>query len=183
MAGGRRCTVCDHPEREAINRTILEGQTSIRDIAGRHSLSHAAVGRHSKNCVTLIPAAVARHERIQTMLAEQTEHAVAAHQGHTDAFLERIGYLNTKLEELLDECESDTKTRNGRPLRATVLRELRETLKLQATVTFQILNLKDADETSGKGEFIALVRSILKPYPDALEALDTGLSTPRRMAM
>ena len=173
MAGGRRCTVCDHPEREAINRTILEGQTSIRDIAGRYSLSHAAVGRHSKNCVTLIPAAVARHERIQTMLAEQTEHAVAAHQGHTDAFLERVDYLNNKLGQLLDEAEADAK--GGKDLRVRVLREIRETLKLQANVTFQILDLKDQDDSGNKGEFIALISAALVPYPDALQAVERAV--------
>jgi len=40
-----RCSVCDHPEREAIERALI-GSQSVRDIAGRYGPSRSAVGRH-----------------------------------------------------------------------------------------------------------------------------------------
>jgi hypothetical protein len=42
----RRCTVCAHAEAHQINRLLLSG-ASIRDVAGRFSLSRTAVGNHS----------------------------------------------------------------------------------------------------------------------------------------
>ena len=171
--GGRRCTVCDHPERSTIDKQLANNSTSKRIIATKYGLSLSAVFRHSKSCVLPLPIAVARNERIKTMIAEQTEAAVEAHKGHTDAFLERVDYLNNKLGQLLDEAEADAK--GGKDLRVRVLREIRETLKLQANVTFQILDLKDQDDSGNKGEFIALISAALVPYPDALQAVERAV--------
>jgi hypothetical protein len=40
-----RCTVCAHPERQAIDKAIIEGE-SERGIVGRFGVSKGAVGRH-----------------------------------------------------------------------------------------------------------------------------------------
>lgn len=55
----RKCTVCQHPDREAIDRMIVTGQ-SIREIMGRFpGLSKGAVHRHMQNHATkMIPQAV-----------------------------------------------------------------------------------------------------------------------------
>jgi hypothetical protein len=42
----QRCTVCDHPERRAIDKALALGQEAKRTIAHRHGLSHYAVLRH-----------------------------------------------------------------------------------------------------------------------------------------
>jgi len=41
----RVCTVCDHPERAAIDLALVGGE-AFRDIAGRSGLAKSAIGRH-----------------------------------------------------------------------------------------------------------------------------------------
>ena len=41
----RRCTICDHPQQEAIDQAFISGQ-SLRDIAGHYHLSKSALARH-----------------------------------------------------------------------------------------------------------------------------------------
>jgi hypothetical protein len=43
----RRCTVCAHPELQAVNRALASG-TPIRDVAGQFGLSRSALARHGE---------------------------------------------------------------------------------------------------------------------------------------
>jgi hypothetical protein len=43
----RRCTICDHPTRDAIDRALVAGQ-ALRDIAGQYHLSKSALARHKE---------------------------------------------------------------------------------------------------------------------------------------
>ena len=42
----RHCSVCIHPDREAIEAELLGGVLSFRTVAGRHGLSSSALHRH-----------------------------------------------------------------------------------------------------------------------------------------
>ena len=53
---GRRCSVCGHPDREAIDRAIVGGEP-CRAVAARSSLSPDAVERHAQHH---LPAAIAK---------------------------------------------------------------------------------------------------------------------------
>ena len=44
------CTVCRSPDREAIDRVLLDGG-ALRDVAGRFKLSKSAVERHKAACL------------------------------------------------------------------------------------------------------------------------------------
>jgi len=44
----RRCTICDHPNREAIDQGLIAGQ-ALRDIAGHFRLSKSALARHKES--------------------------------------------------------------------------------------------------------------------------------------
>jgi hypothetical protein len=44
----RRCTICDHPTREAIDQVLVARQ-ALRDIAGHFSLSKSALARHKES--------------------------------------------------------------------------------------------------------------------------------------
>ena len=58
---GSRCTVCDHPDRKAIE--IALPVTSVRDIAGRFGLSKSAVGAHKlRHIQPAVARAIARRE-------------------------------------------------------------------------------------------------------------------------
>lgn len=58
-SAGRRCTVCDHPRRAAINRLLATDRRSLRDIAGRFGLSKSSVARHDAKCLPAALVAVA----------------------------------------------------------------------------------------------------------------------------
>lgn len=60
----RSCTVCTHTEREAIDRDLVAGETSFRNIAERFSLSVAALHRHKADHLprTLLRAQVAQEQ-------------------------------------------------------------------------------------------------------------------------
>ena len=44
----RSCTVCEHPEREAIDSALV-GDASNRSVASLYDVSEAAVRRHKAN--------------------------------------------------------------------------------------------------------------------------------------
>lgn len=59
---GRRCTICSHAERGAIEE-LLVAQTPFRHIASRFGTSTGALQRHLKVCLTAeVPAALASRE-------------------------------------------------------------------------------------------------------------------------
>ncbi len=61
MPSGPRCTVCDHPERKAIDAALAA--SSERSIAQQWSLSDSAVHRHKTNHVqAAVARAIARRE-------------------------------------------------------------------------------------------------------------------------
>ena len=43
----RQCTICNHENRESVELSLVRGEP-IRDIAGRHSLSRAAIQRYKE---------------------------------------------------------------------------------------------------------------------------------------
>jgi hypothetical protein len=52
----RACTVCRHADREGIDRELVEGRSSIRDIARRFATTKDAVARHRSH----VPASLAK---------------------------------------------------------------------------------------------------------------------------
>lgn len=60
----RACTVCTHPECEAIDRELVAGEASFRNIAERFSVSVAALHRHKADHLpqTLIRAQAAQEQ-------------------------------------------------------------------------------------------------------------------------
>ena len=43
---GRRCSICTHPNRDRIDQELADG-AKYRDVARRHTITLAAVGRHA----------------------------------------------------------------------------------------------------------------------------------------
>jgi hypothetical protein len=63
LPSGPRCTVCDHPERKAIE--VALAVSSVRDIAGRFGLSKSAVHGHKQRHLKPAAArAIARREEL-----------------------------------------------------------------------------------------------------------------------
>ena len=84
----RRCSVCDHPDRLAIETLLLEN-APLRDIARQFSLSKDAVARHKESHVTA---------RLASAHAAQEA---------TDAgtIMDRLRALNAEVRSLLSEAK------------------------------------------------------------------------------
>jgi hypothetical protein len=67
----RGCTICDHPQHEAIDQAFVAGQ-SLRDIAGHYHLSKSALARHKESHAppALIQDTVDLETRLQKARAE-----------------------------------------------------------------------------------------------------------------
>jgi hypothetical protein len=84
-----RCTVCNHPERYAIEHALVAG-ASNRDIAGRFRLSRSAVSRHT---ASHLPAT-----EVRVVHARDAERAESLH--------DRLEELYRRAEGILDQAES-----------------------------------------------------------------------------
>lgn len=71
----RTCTVCRHPERDAIDRALIAAEDPYRDIAARHGLTRSALLRHKADHITAAILAAWQRERADSgaELAERLE--------------------------------------------------------------------------------------------------------------
>jgi DNA-binding transcriptional ArsR family regulator len=149
----RTCTVCSHPERREIDRTLVSRSASYRDIAGQYSVSKTAVSRHTK-------------EHLPDLLAK----AYAAEEvTRADELLMDVRRLQARtLRALLwAEGAADWTTM----LRA--VREARENVRLLGELrgkldTRPVVNVLVSPEWL---ELRALIVGALEPHPDAREAV------------
>ncbi len=103
----RTCLACSSPEREAIDKALVAGE-SFRNIAERVSISSAALFRHKNHVANAIGKAKAQHEE---RLGE--------------TLLDEMRRVQRKAWELLARTESDGDHRGS----IVALREVRECLE------------------------------------------------------
>jgi hypothetical protein len=103
----RTCLACSSPEREAIDKALVAGE-SFRNIAERVSISSAALFRHKNHVANAIRKAEAQHEE---RLGE--------------TLLDEMRRVQRKAWELLARTESDGDHRGS----IVALREVRECLE------------------------------------------------------
>ncbi len=151
----RRCTVCAHPEREAINKALVAGEP-YRSVANRYdSLSQAAVQRHEVNH---IPATLAKAKE-----AEEVAHA--------DGLLADVRSLQARTLAVLEAAELSHEHRTA----LAAIREARSNLELLAKL------LGELDERPSvavnvlvSAEWLQLrtvLVGALEPHPDARESV------------
>ncbi len=152
----RRCTVCDHRQREEIDHALVEGE-SLRDIARRHSLSKDAVARH-------------KAEHLPTALTKAKEGADAV---HADDLLGKIRGLEKDARRICGRAEAEGDYR-------TALAGIRELTRLVELIG------KLAGELDDRPQINVLlapqwleVRSVLlkalAPYPQARASVAQSL--------
>ena len=143
----RRCTVCSHPERDAIDRAIVDGQP-IRAIARQFGISKDAVYRHSL-----------RH------LPETVRNAHALREAkHADELLDRVETLVSEAEGLLTFGKDKEQAKAW----SDGIRELRKCLELLARVTGELderpqINFATLPEWV---EIRTVILGALEPHPE-----------------
>lgn len=147
----RTCTVCSHPEREAIDRALLSGEANRR-IAAHHAVSEQAVRRHKADH---LPAALAKaHE------AEEVSRA--------DDLLGQVRDLQARALSILEKAEAAGELRTA----LGAIREARGNLELLAKLLGELderpVNVLISPEWV---ELRAVIVTALQPHPDAREAV------------
>jgi hypothetical protein len=149
----RTCTICEHPERETIDRALV-GETSNLSVSSLFGVSESAVRRHEAN-----------HLAAKLVLAEKAAEEVA----QADDLLEQVRDLQSRAYGILDKAEGvgDLRTALG------AIREARGNLELLAKLLGElderpVVNLNLSPEWL---ELRAVIVGALEPHPEARGAV------------
>jgi len=143
----RICTVCSHPEHEAINQSILGGESNRR-IATQFGITESAIRRHKPH----IP---------QTMAKAQD----AAEAAHADDLLWQVKDLQCRALDILKQAE------NGGDLKTalTAIREARANLELLAKLSGELQENQTVNIFVNP-EWVnirGIILQVIAPYPEA----------------
>lgn len=149
----RRCTVCDHPQREEIDRQLVCGQ-AYRKIADQFSLSFGSIARHKESH---IPDALVKAQD-------------AGEVAQADDLLGQVKALQDEAQSILTEARAagDLKTSLMGISRALSCLELlfkvEGRLQDQQSVTVSVnMDIYHSPEWVRVGRMLA---EVLAPYPD-----------------
>ena len=153
----RSCTICEHPDREAIDRSLV-GDSSNLSVSSLFGVSESAVRRHKAN-----------HLPAKLVMAQAAEEVAQA-----DDLLQQVRDLQGRALAILGKAEAagDLRTALG------AIREARSNLELLAKLLGElderpVVNLDVSPEWL---ELRAVIVAALEPYSDArgavLRALD-----------
>jgi len=145
----RRCTVCVHPDRGAIDRTLAAEPASNRRIAAQFAVSEQAVRRH-------------RAEHLPAALAEAAD---ATRIADADDLLGQLQELRRRALAILDQAEGAGELRTA----LAAIREARSCIALLLEVEGEldrrgVTNVVIAPEWIGMRTVIV---QALQPFPDA----------------
>jgi hypothetical protein len=153
----RTCTVCEHPEREAIDRALV-GETSNLSVSSLFGVSESAVRRHKAN-----------HLPAKLVMAEK-----AAEVAQADDLLQQVRDLQARTLAILEAAEHTNQHRTA----LAAIREARSNLELLAKLLGELderpqVNILISAEWL---ELRAVIVGALEPYSEArgavLRALD-----------
>ena len=152
----RKCTICHHNEREALDKALV-ARESFRHIAKRYGVSTAALVRHSDDH---IPAALVKAKN-------------AADAAHADSLLAQVVDLRDKALGVLKKAESSDDLR----VAIAAIREARGCVELLGKLAGELndapaVNLFISTEWR---EAQGLILSALEPHAEARLAVATAL--------
>lgn len=148
----RTCTVCSHPELEAINKALV-GDASNRSVASLHDVSEAAVRRHASN-----------HLPAKLVMAEKAIEVAEA-----DDLLAQVQDLQSRTLSILQEAESTKQHRTA----LSAIREARSNLELLAKLVGELDDTPQVNITLSAEwlELRAVIVGALEPYQEARAAV------------
>lgn len=158
----RVCTICTHPEREAIDRALIAGD-AFRHIAARFDTSTSALQRH-------------KADHLPARMVKATE---AAETVSADSLLARLRALNAETADVLREAKKSA----DHELRLKAIQRAERQIELEGRLLGElqegvIVNVAVMPEWLAMR---AAILAALQPHPEAriavaerLAALDTG---------
>jgi len=151
----RTCTICSHPEREAIDAAIVVGEP-YRAIAARTGTTPSALSRHKRDH---LPAAVARaQDALEVAQADDLLAQLAA----LRADAQRIGAKAEKAESY--------------PAALQAVREQARVITLLLEVAGELSRETNIIIAPAWIEIRGIVLQSLAPYPEARRAVAEALS-------
>lgn len=157
-----KCTVCIHAKRAAIDRALLDGSGSLRDIAGQFSVSRNALDRHKK-------------AHLPERMAEVAERNAEADIRTAIDVVRQLKAINGASLSILKEAR-DAKD-GSLALQATdrILKQI----ELQAKL-IDLINDGDTINIAISPEWVqvrTLIIAALQPYPEARQSVTMALSS------
>jgi transposase-like protein len=152
----RRCTVCDHPERNGIDQALVTG-ASYRSVAKRFGLSESAVYRHKTE-----------HLPAHLLKAKEVEEAARA-----DDLLDQVRNLQAHALDILERAEKAGDLRTA----LAAISQARGNLELLGKLAGElderpVVNLNVSPEWL---ELRAVMVGALEPYSEARGAVLSAL--------
>jgi len=152
----RRCTVCDHPQRQRIDKAVVSGGP-YRSVAKRFGLSESAVYRHKTE-----------HLPAHLLKAREVEEAAQA-----DDLLEQVRNLQAHALDILERADNAGDLRTA----LAAISQARGNLELLGKLAGELderpqVNLNISPEWL---ELRAVIVGALKPHPAAHTAVVKAL--------
>lgn len=160
---GRKCSICEHPQRDEIDKQLLHGDL-VSEISLKFGVSDRALYRHAKSHVPELLAKASRANEV----------------ARADNLLAELKSFRERTIRLLDMAEQAGTTRAyGSP--AQYLKEIREQIKLLAELEGRIAAQPQTNINVlfNNPEWIEVQRRIieaLEQYPQAKEAVIRAFS-------
>jgi hypothetical protein len=154
----RSCTICEHPDREAIDEALVAGSSNL-SLSSLCAVSEQALRRHKAN-----------HLPAKLVMAQAAEEVAQA-----DTLLEQVRDLQRRALDILDKAEEAGELRTA----LGAIREARGNLELLAKLLGELderpqMNLNLAPEWL---ELRAVIVTALEPHPEALRAVVGALES------
>jgi hypothetical protein len=153
----RTCSICNHPEKEAINMALIDNQ-AFRYVSKRFGVSAAALHRHKSEH---LPAAMVKAREA----AESTQ---------ADSLLDRLVDLNRTTMAILSEARQG----NDNELALKAIQRAEKQLELQARLLGELNEAPTVNLLVANPEWVKVRTAILralKPYPQAQSAVVLAL--------
>ncbi len=143
----RPCTVCIHPDKETIDRELIDG-SPYRVVAHRHGIGPSSAFRHRRDHLTEVMAKALAAREVSDVQ-------------HGDDLLEQLAYLSKKSFKILEKADSSVDYR----VALAAIREARGCAELNAKLTGELVE-RHAHLHTGELTGEAAVK-----FADAMESL------------
>jgi hypothetical protein len=149
----RSCTICEHPDREAIDRQLV-GESSNLSVSSLFGVSESAVRRHKSN-----------HLPAKLVMAQQAEEVAQA-----DDLLDQVRDLHARTLAILEAAEGSSQHRTA----LSAIREARSNLELLAKLLGELDERPTVNILISPTAQTAIITA-LGPYPEARLAVADAL--------